>query len=62
MTYYLKRTITNSKNSIIKNYNIPINKKVILYAPTWRDDEFYGNGIYKFYSQIDFDLFEKRTI
>jgi CDP-glycerol glycerophosphotransferase len=40
-------------------YNIPLDKKVILYAPTWRDDEFYENGIYKFSSQIDFGLLKK---
>ena len=48
-----------SINSIKNNYKIPSDKKVILYAPTWRDDEFYENGIYKFSSQIDFDLLKK---
>lgn len=32
--------------------NIPEDKKVILYAPTWRDDQFYKKGKYKF----DLDL------
>ncbi|WP_310603937.1 bifunctional glycosyltransferase/CDP-glycerol:glycerophosphate glycerophosphotransferase [Anaerosporobacter sp.] len=27
---------------------IPKDKKTILYAPTWRDDEYYGKGEYKF--------------
>ena len=27
-----------------KKVGIPLDKKVILYAPTWRDDEYYGNG------------------
>jgi CDP-glycerol glycerophosphotransferase len=54
-----KKNNSNSINSIKINYNIPINKKVILYAPTWRDDEFYRNGIYKFYSKIDFDYLKK---
>ena len=52
----------NNKKSIdsIKNrYNISTDKKIILYAPTWRDDEFYENGIYKFSSKIDFDLLKK---
>ena len=48
-----------SINSIKNSYNIPSDKKIILYAPTWRDDEFYTNGIYKFSSQIDFDLLKK---
>ena len=48
-----------SINSLKNSYNIPSDKKIILYAPTWRDDEFYANGIYKFSSQIDFDLLKK---
>ncbi|MCF6138777.1 CDP-glycerol glycerophosphotransferase family protein [Pseudalkalibacillus berkeleyi] len=32
---------------------IPIEKKVILYAPTWRDDQFYGKGRYKFDLALD---------
>lgn len=52
----------NDEESIMnikKQYKIPLNKKVILYAPTWRDDEFHENGIYKFSSQINFDLLKK---
>ncbi|MDP1551921.1 MAG: CDP-glycerol glycerophosphotransferase family protein [Methanobacteriaceae archaeon] len=48
-----------SINSIKKKYGISEDKKVILYAPTWRDDEFYENGIYKFSSQMDFELLQK---
>lgn len=48
-----------SIDSIKNNYNIPLNKKIILYAPTWRDDKFYSNGIYKFSSKLDFDLLKK---
>lgn len=36
-----------------KKYNIPINKKVILYAPTWRDDSFDSKG-YIFELKVDF--------
>ena len=38
----------NIINNIKKELNIPLNKKVILYAPTWRDDEYYEPGQYKF--------------
>lgn len=31
-----------------KKLGIPLDKKTVLYAPTWRDDEFYGSGQYKF--------------
>lgn len=30
-------------------------RKVILYAPTWRDDEFYGHAKYKFTMKLDLD-------
>ncbi|WP_106496186.1 CDP-glycerol glycerophosphotransferase family protein [Lentibacillus sp. Marseille-P4043] len=32
---------------------IPDDKKVILYAPTWRDNNFYGKGRYKFDLELD---------
>ncbi len=38
---------------------IPKEKKVILYAPTWRDDEFYGHAQYKFSLQLDLDQMKK---
>ncbi|ROO88314.1 CDP-glycerol:poly(glycerophosphate) glycerophosphotransferase [Actinocorallia herbida] len=28
-------------------------KKVVLYAPTWRDDQFYGGGRYRFDQRLD---------
>ena len=54
-----KKNNKKSIDSIKKRYKIPLDKKIVLYAPTWRDDEFYENGIYKFSSQIDFDLLKK---
>lgn len=35
--------------------NLPLDKKIVLYAPTWRDNEFYGKGRYKFKLQLDLD-------
>jgi CDP-glycerol glycerophosphotransferase len=32
---------------------LPDNKKIILYAPTWRDNQFYGKGKYKFNLELD---------
>ncbi|MGE7917419.1 bifunctional glycosyltransferase/CDP-glycerol:glycerophosphate glycerophosphotransferase [Viridibacillus sp. NPDC093762] len=49
--------INNNSDYITKmktKLNIPLDKKVILYAPTWRDDEFYEPGKYKF--NLKFDL------
>jgi CDP-glycerol glycerophosphotransferase len=34
---------------------LPAGKKVVLYAPTWRDDEYYGPGRYKISMQLDLD-------
>ncbi len=38
---------------IKKKLGIPLDKKTILYAPTWRDDEYYGKGQYKFTLKLD---------
>jgi CDP-glycerol glycerophosphotransferase len=54
-----KKNNDKSIDSIKKTYNLPVDKKIILYAPTWRDDEFYENGVYKFTSPIDFELLKK---
>ncbi|MBP5160203.1 MAG: CDP-glycerol:glycerophosphate glycerophosphotransferase [Lachnospiraceae bacterium] len=42
-----------------KKLGIPEGKKTILYAPTWRDDEYYENGKYKFTLKLDLDLMRK---
>lgn len=43
-------------NSIKEKFKLPKDKKIILYAPTWRDNDFKSNGIYNFSSEIDLDL------
>ncbi|CAM3981093.1 CDP-glycerol:glycerophosphate glycerophosphotransferase [Mesobacillus zeae] len=40
-------------NRVKGSIGIPHGKKVILYAPTWRDDEFYEPGKYKFNLRLD---------
>lgn len=40
--------------------NIPIDKKVLLYAPTWRDDDFFVKGQYKFQFQFDIGKMKER--
>src|SRR5699024_9927189 len=60
------------KNDYLINYNtdfeikriknklgIPIDKKVLLYAPTWRDNQYYGRGRYRF--DINLDLEKMRN-
>ncbi len=44
---------------IRKSLRIPDGKKTILYAPTWRDDEYYGRGAYKFALKLDLHLLKK---
>src|SRR5690625_855963 len=46
-----KQHITSLKQRL----HLPKDKKVILYAPTWRDDEFYEKGKYKFKLKLDLD-------
>ncbi|HEX3075333.1 MAG TPA: CDP-glycerol glycerophosphotransferase family protein [Lachnospiraceae bacterium] len=49
----------NTKGAIAsmkENLGLPKDRKVILYAPTWRDDEFYCQGSYKFNPHLDFKM------
>lgn len=39
---------------------IPKDKKTILYAPTWRDDEYYSKGKYKFTLKLNLELMRER--
>ncbi len=45
--------------AVKKKLNIPEEKKTILYAPTWRDDEYYGRGEYKFALKLDLRMLKK---
>lgn len=40
---------------IKQSCGLPPDKKVILYAPTWRDNQYYAKGKYKFDNQLDFE-------
>lgn len=42
-----------------KKLGLPENKKIILYAPTWRDNDYYGKGNYKFQLKLDFDKLQE---
>jgi CDP-glycerol glycerophosphotransferase len=39
---------------------LPEGKRVVLYAPTWRDDEYYGPGRYKLALNLDLDRAARR--
>ncbi|PFK38385.1 CDP-glycerol--glycerophosphate glycerophosphotransferase [Bacillus cereus] len=47
-------------DALKKQNGLPIDKKIILYAPTWRDDQFYSKGRYKLDLQLDLQLLQKR--
>ena len=55
----------NNKEYIDKlkrKLNLPLDKKVILYAPTWRDDQYYHDSFYKFTSDMNYDLMKKKLL
>ncbi|MDD8049585.1 MAG: CDP-glycerol glycerophosphotransferase family protein [Thomasclavelia sp.] len=47
-------------NNLKNKLGIPKNKKTILYAPTWRDDEYYGNGQYKLELKLNLKLMQEQ--
>ncbi|UOQ94421.1 CDP-glycerol glycerophosphotransferase family protein [Halobacillus shinanisalinarum] len=51
--YLIQQDNKETMNGLKKSLNIPIDKKVILYAPTWRDNQFYQKGKYKFDLSLD---------
>lgn len=62
---YPRNDILYTKNTaedimdLKKKMNLSVNKKVILYAPTWRDDQYYSRGKYKFDLELDLKKLEK---
>ncbi|GEM05264.1 hypothetical protein HMI01_22520 [Halolactibacillus miurensis] len=56
--------LVNNNNSkyideLKRKLKIPKDKKVILYAPTWRDDDFYKKGSYRFELSLDLEEMKK---
>lgn len=43
-----------------KKLHLPSNKKIILYAPTWRDDQYKAGTGYTYSLGLDFDNFKKK--
>lgn len=50
-----KENITTLKNKI----EVPDNKTIFLYTPTFRDDNFIKNGVFKYEMELDFDEIAK---
>lgn len=57
--YLYKHNNKSFKAETKKKLNIQKDKKVILYAPTWRDDDYYDTGKYKFNLQLDLNRLEE---
>ncbi len=51
--YLFQQNNKDEINRIKRMLQLPLDKKVILYAPTWRDNQFYGRGRYKFDIPMD---------
>lgn len=46
--------------SLRERLHIPADKKVLLYAPTFRDDEYYQIGQYKFHLELNLSLLKEK--
>ena len=59
-TGYPRNDILFKKNNpedirkLKESIGLPLDKKIILYAPTWRDDEYDASGKYEFKPKLDF--------
>ncbi len=47
-------------NKLKKDLNIPKDKKIILYAPTWRDNQYISGTGYSYNIALDFDKFREK--
>lgn len=55
----INRNNAEDIDEIKGRFNIPKDKKIILYAPTWRDNQYHNNNEYKFATEMDFDKMHK---
>ncbi|GGF31081.1 CDP-glycerol:poly(glycerophosphate) glycerophosphotransferase [Halobacillus andaensis] len=51
--YLYQENNQDTIDQIKESLNLPLDKKVVLYAPTWRDNQFYQRGKYKFDLSLD---------
>jgi CDP-glycerol glycerophosphotransferase len=57
--YLLQFNNEKSINQVKSRLKLPLDKKILLYAPTWRDNEFYGKGRYKFDVKLDLEKMQE---
>ncbi len=55
----IKENNSESVRVIKEKLGLPLDKKIAIYAPTWRDDEFNSNKEYKFSTRMDFGLLKQ---
>ncbi|COE59120.1 CDP-glycerol:poly(glycerophosphate) glycerophosphotransferase [Streptococcus pneumoniae] len=66
LTYgYPRNDVLTNHDDIYKaqlknKLGVPKDKKIILYAPTWRDDEYHSVGKYKFTLQLDLKKMQQK--
>ncbi|WP_271397021.1 CDP-glycerol glycerophosphotransferase family protein [Salinicoccus roseus] len=48
-----------AREKIRRKLRLPLGKKIIFYAPTWRDDAYHARGRYKFDLQFDVDRMQR---
>lgn len=58
--YICKYNDQETAKKLAMELNIPVHKKVILYAPTWRDNQFFTTGKYRFDINLDLNLLKQR--
>jgi len=56
---YLSNYKKDDINKIKKELNLPLNKKIILYAPTWRDNQHQSNIGYTYKTEVDFGYLDE---
>lgn len=55
-----KKNNSDDIMNLKKKLGIPTNKKVVLYAPTWRDDDYVTRGQYNFNLELDLKDMQKQ--
>lgn len=58
--FYNHQKLHEVMNNVKKKLHLPEDKKIILYAPTWRDQQNEGRGNYRFQIPFDFKKFSSR--
>lgn len=56
---FLINHTAEDESRIKQSLNLPLNKKILLYAPTWRDDQHDSAKGYVYQSPVDFDYLQR---